>query len=72
MSAVVLLFDSYFGTTNSFAAKETHLASLEGYDAVFGRVDSKVAAEVSAIASTLGHANLAYDNLAVLDCLATE
>jgi hypothetical protein len=67
-----LLFDGDFGAANTFAGKAANFACLEGDNAVFGGVNSKVAAGFGAFAGALGHAHLADDNLAEFNLLAAK
>jgi hypothetical protein len=57
---------------DSFSGKELNSAARKGYDTIFSGVNRKVAAEFGAFAGALGQADLAHDNLASLDLLATE
>lgn len=64
--------NSDFGAADAAAAEEPDPACLELYDAVFGGVNREVAAHEGADTGTLGHADLAYDNLAGLNFLSAE
>jgi hypothetical protein len=65
------LFDSDFGATDAFAAKESDSAFAEFDYAIFGCMNREIAADKCADARTLGGAGLADDNLAGFDLLAT-
>jgi hypothetical protein len=66
------LLDGNFGADNRFATKEADAALLESDDAVTGGMNGEVAADFSADAGALGHADLTDNNLAGLDFLAAE
>lgn len=66
------LDDSNFGAGHGAAAEGLNAAGLELYNAVVFSVDGKVAADKRAFAGALGHADLAYDNLASLYFLAAK
>jgi hypothetical protein len=67
----VLLFDGDFGAGDSFAGKTANTAGVELYDAINSCVDGIVAAKARAFAGALGKADLADDNLANFNFLAT-
>jgi hypothetical protein len=67
----VVLLNSNFGAGDGAAAEGADFALRIGNDAVAGGVDSEVAADTGANTSTLAHTNLADDNLACLNTLAT-
>lgn len=66
------LLNGNFSPANALAGEAAEFAGREGYDAVAGSVDSVIGAELSAITSTLGQADLANNNLASRDFLAAE
>lgn len=61
------LLDGDFGAGDGTAAEEADFALFVGHDAVFGGVDSVVAAHLGTGAGSLGLAGLADDDLADLD-----
>jgi hypothetical protein len=66
-----LLFNGYFGATNGFTGKTANLAGLIGYDTITLGVQRVVAAYSRTFTGTLAQTNLANDNLAGLNLLAT-
>jgi hypothetical protein len=67
----VLLFDGDFGAGDSFAGKAANTAGVELYDAINGCVNGVVAAKTRAFAGALRKTDLADDNLADFNFLAT-
>ena len=65
------LFDDDFGAADSFAGEAADAARLEGHDAVFVGVDGVVSAQLSAFASAFGRTDLADNDLADFDGLAS-
>jgi len=68
----VFLLNSNFGAADGFAGKTANLANLVGDNTITLSVDGEVTAGVCASTSALGLADLAHDNLADADFLATE
>jgi hypothetical protein len=66
------LLDSNFHARHAAARESADFAGLEGDDAVFGGVDGEVTAHFGAGTGTLGHADLADDDLAGLNFLAAK
>lgn len=66
------LLDGDFGAADAAAAERAEGAARHLDDAVTCSMDGEVAAHRGACAGALGHADLTNDNLAGLDCLATE
>lgn len=69
---IVWLFDGDFGASYRLAAEGADFAAGHLHGAVFGGVDGEVAADGGAFAGALGHTDLADDDFAVFDRLATE
>lgn len=66
------LLNCNFSSSDGFTAEGADFAGFEVDDAVTGGVNREVAADFGADAATLGHADLANDNLAGFDLLATR
>lgn len=66
------LFDGDFGAADGAAGEGTDLARGHLDDAVAGGMDGVVAAEQRTFARSLGHADLADDDLALFDLLAAK
>lgn len=60
------------GATFGLAGETASLDLLEADDAVFGGVDSEVAAHEGAVASDLGATGLAHEHFSGADFLATK
>lgn len=72
MVPTVCLFDGYFGAADGFAGEEADFASSELHYAIFGCMDSVVAADKCAFAGTLRKTSLAYNDLARANLFATK
>ena len=71
-SVLQKLLYSYFSTWNRASAKRAEFALFETDDSVTGSVNGKVAAHAGTHARTLVHTDLANNDLAGLNLLATK